>query len=211
MTEQEWLTSKDPVAMLQYLENPSDNANPYHLYPPSQRKLRLFAEAMEPMLSSGDYNDVTDWAEELQVYLQPLITLAVSDPDEQAALFRDIIGNPFRQVTHPCPDCAGDGKVHWPLPIRGKTVERKCPCCDGTGRLPGVNPSWLTPIVLALARVAYDERDPARGLLDPQRLLVLADALEEAGCTDQAILDHLRGPGPHVRGCWVLDMLLGKQ
>ena len=37
-----------------------------------------------------------------------------------------------------------------------------------------------------------------------------ADALEEAGCDDAAILDHLRSPGPHVRGCWALDMLLGK-
>ena len=43
------------------------------------------------------------------------------------------------------------------------------------------------------------------------RLPVLADALEDAGCTDRAVLDHLRGPGPHVRGCWVLDLLLGKQ
>jgi len=41
-------------------------------------------------------------------------------------------------------------------------------------------------------------------------LPVLADALEEAGCTDADLLGHLRGPGPHVRGCWVLDLLLGK-
>jgi hypothetical protein len=40
---------------------------------------------------------------------------------------------------------------------------------------------------------------------------ILADALEEAGCTDAAILSHLRGPGPHVRGCWVVDLLLGKE
>jgi hypothetical protein len=39
---------------------------------------------------------------------------------------------------------------------------------------------------------------------------ILADALEEAGCTDAAILDHCRQPGEHVRGCWVVDLLLGK-
>ncbi|OGZ69256.1 MAG: hypothetical protein A3D44_01030 [Candidatus Staskawiczbacteria bacterium RIFCSPHIGHO2_02_FULL_42_22] len=39
---------------------------------------------------------------------------------------------------------------------------------------------------------------------------ILADALEESGCTDTGILEHLRGPGPHFRGCWVLDLLLGK-
>jgi len=39
---------------------------------------------------------------------------------------------------------------------------------------------------------------------------VLADALEEAGCAETALLDHLRAPGPHVRGCWALDHILGR-
>src|SRR5262245_22925183 len=43
------------------------------------------------------------------------------------------------------------------------------------------------------------------------RLPSLADALEDAGCTDPDILDHCRGPGPHVRGCWVVDLILGKE
>ena len=42
------------------------------------------------------------------------------------------------------------------------------------------------------------------------RLPILADALEEAGCDDPAILAHLRGDGPHCRGCWVVDLALGK-
>jgi hypothetical protein len=42
------------------------------------------------------------------------------------------------------------------------------------------------------------------------RLPVLADALEEAGCVDADILSHLRGAGPHALGCWCLDLLLGK-
>jgi hypothetical protein len=41
-------------------------------------------------------------------------------------------------------------------------------------------------------------------------LPILGDALEDAGCMDASIFDHLRRPGPHVRGCWVLDFLLGK-
>jgi hypothetical protein len=56
----------------------------------------------------------------------------------------------------------------------------------------------------------YLWRQPS-GYLDSQRLAVLADALEEAGCTDASILDHLRSPGPHVRGCWAVDLLLGKE
>jgi hypothetical protein len=43
------------------------------------------------------------------------------------------------------------------------------------------------------------------------RLPILADALEEAGCTDAYLLAHLRGPGPHVRGCWAVDLVLGKE
>jgi hypothetical protein len=66
-----------------------------------------------------------------------------------------------------------------------------------------LEPSWLTPTVVSLAAGIYD-----RLLVD--RLPILADALEDAGCTDPAILDHLRGPGPHVRGCWALDLILGK-
>jgi hypothetical protein len=39
---------------------------------------------------------------------------------------------------------------------------------------------------------------------------LLADALEDAGCTDAELLGHLRSPGPHVRGCWAVDLVLGK-
>jgi hypothetical protein len=55
--------------------------------------------------------------------------------------------------------------------------------------------------------------DAARGIYEGRRfeeLPILADALEEAGCTDAGLLAHLRGPGPHVRGCWALDLVLGK-
>jgi hypothetical protein len=71
--------------------------------------------------------------------------------------------------------------------------------------------AWLTPQVVALAQAAYDERELPAGTLDISRLAVLADALEEAGCTAPDLLNHLRSPGPHYRGCFVLDLLLGKQ
>jgi len=66
-----------------------------------------------------------------------------------------------------------------------------------------VDPRWLTTDVLALARSIYEDR-----AFD--RLPILADALEEAGCSDADLLGHLRSPGPHVRGCWALDLILGK-
>jgi hypothetical protein len=73
-----------------------------------------------------------------------------------------------------------------------------------------LDPAWLTPTVTSLAAAAYEERDLPIGHLDSARLGVLADALEDAGCDDAELLGHLRGPGPHVRGCWALDLLLGR-
>jgi hypothetical protein len=83
----------------------------------------------------------------------------------QAALVRDIFGNPFGPIS--------------------------------------INPSWLTPTVQALALAIYKERTFTV-------LPVLADALEEAGCANDAVLSHLRGPGPHCRGCWPVDLILNK-
>jgi hypothetical protein len=70
--------------------------------------------------------------------------------------------------------------------------------------------AWNDSTVARLAEAAYDQRHLPAGTLDNGRLVVLADALEEACCTDADILDHLRGPGPHVRGCWPVDLCLGK-
>ena len=84
---------------------------------------------------------------------------------EQAALLRDVFGNPFHPIT--------------------------------------VDSTWLRTEVVALALSVYDARSFGR-------LTELADALERAGCTDQEVLDHCRRPAEHVRGCWVVDFLLGR-
>jgi len=86
----------------------------------------------------------------------------------QAALLRDIFGNPF------------------------------CPIA--------IAPAWLTwrgGLLVVMAQKMYDSPDFSN-------MPILADALEEAGCAGADILAHLRGPGPHARGCWVVDLLLGK-
>jgi hypothetical protein len=79
--------------------------------------------------------------------------------------------------------------------------------------LPPLDLTWLAwhgGAVKRLAEAAYEERELPSGHLDAGRLAVLADMLEESGCADAELLGHLRGPGPHVRGCWVVDLLLGK-
>jgi hypothetical protein len=75
---------------------------------------------------------------------------------------------------------------HLPSPVRATAL------ASGEGAVP------------KLAQSIYDG-----GAFD--RLPILADALEDAGYTDADILDHCRGPGPHFRGCWVVDLLLGKE
>jgi hypothetical protein len=66
------------------------------------------------------------------------------------------------------------------------------------------DPTWLTSTVTSLAQAIYTDR-----AFD--RLPILADALEDAGCTNQDILAHCRSNGEHARGCWVVDLLLGRQ
>jgi hypothetical protein len=91
----------------------------------------------------------------------------------QAALLRDIFGNPFH-------------------------------------RLPPLAPSLLNRDVVALARAAFDARQLSEGTLDPGRLDTLAAMLATAGCTDAELRGHLRSEGAHVRGCWVVDLILGR-
>jgi hypothetical protein len=78
--------------------------------------------------------------------------------------------------------------------------------CDILGRprsLARPHPRWLTPEAVAIARAIYD----VRVFYD---LPILGDALEDAGCDDADVLAHCRAETPHVRGCWVLDLVLGK-
>jgi hypothetical protein len=63
--------------------------------------------------------------------------------------------------------------------------------------------SWHGGLLVSMAQKMYDSRD----FCD---MPVLADALEEAGCDDAKILEHCRSAGPHVRGCWAVDLILGK-
>ena len=65
------------------------------------------------------------------------------------------------------------------------------------------DPAWRTETVVGLA-TGIDEAGAY------ERLPILADALQEAGCEDEQVLSHARGPGPHVRGCWLIDMILGR-
>jgi hypothetical protein len=222
MTEQEWLASEDPAAMLRHLTHWDDGLMAkVGGSATSDRKLRLWCGALfalsthnyrgkdrdawergEPFIGegSGDLPGVAhQWATGL--HDNP------GDPPAatRAALLRDIVGNPFRPIRDPwsCRLCGGSVDDNW------QDGERRCAECSALQPLIRWL-DWNGGAVLALARAAYDERRES-GQLDNDRLAVLADALSDAGCSDETILTHLRSDGAHVRGCWVLDLLTGRE
>ena len=65
------------------------------------------------------------------------------------------------------------------------------------------DPAWQTSDTTGIAGRMYDSREFSA-------MPILADALEEAGCTNADVLLHCREPGVHIRGCWVVDLVLGK-
>ncbi len=67
-----------------------------------------------------------------------------------------------------------------------------------------LSPEWRTDTSVTLARQMYESRDFSA-------MPILADALQDAGCDSADILSHCRKPGEHVRGCWVVDLILGKE
>lgn len=66
-----------------------------------------------------------------------------------------------------------------------------------------LDPAWRTSTVVQLAQGIYDDRDFSA-------MPILADALQDAGCDNADVLNHCRDTGPHARGCWVVDLILGK-
>jgi hypothetical protein len=77
--------------------------------------------------------------------------------------------------------------------------------------LPSAVLAWNDGTVRRLAGAIYEDRQMAAGTLDPARLAILADALLDAGSDDEDLIGHCRSEGPHYRGCWALDCLLGKE
>ncbi len=159
-------------------------------------------------------------------------------PSVLASLRIDIMGNPFHPVNlPPCQSCGGNRMVDVP---DGYVVPHQvdCSACAGTGHAwatptvlalarnaydkQGRVCDWckgqgLTHFAAVTRSCVMCGENMARGsgriedgTLEPDRLLILRDALIEAGCDEAILLDHLAGLDPHVRGCFVLDLVLGK-
>jgi hypothetical protein len=110
----------------------------------------------------------------------------------------------------------------WPSPIPAHvqaeratlTALLRCIFGNPFRAAPAIDPAWFAwndGVVKRLAEAVYAEREMPNGRLNNARMVVLADALEEAGCDNPEILRHCRQQGQvHVRGCWLIDLLLNK-
>jgi hypothetical protein len=77
--------------------------------------------------------------------------------------------------------------------------------------LPPAVLAWNDRTIPRIAQAIYEDRHLPEGTLDTGGLAILADALLDAGCDDEVLLAHCRSEGPHVRGCWAVDVILGKE
>ena len=202
MTEDEWWVCDDPQRLLTFLgEGFSD------------RKLRLAACAYCAPLQQFIVDPRSKLAiDAAEGYVDGEVSLAELKAASEAAWEAEKVlqgqGYEWRQwyIARCAARLAGEIHEVCNLIISG----------DGSGRqwiydLAGnpfnpvaVNVSWLTSDVLALAEGIYQER-----AFDG--LPILADALQDAGCDNDAVLFHCRQPGEHVRGCWVVDLLTGRK
>jgi hypothetical protein len=219
MTEEEWLASTDPQAMLNTARSRR-----------TCRKLRLFACAVcraDPSLMCHErLRQAVELCERFadgqcsDSKRQELCDLAWEELDE--ANEDGDRWRPYHELAYGL--VTGDEASNWlwhdPSCWQTDTVD---PAFQATvvrdlfGNLfhpVTIDPAWLNwkeGTILRLAETVAENRDLPEGTLDPDRLAILADALEDAGCTDAAIFEHLRGPQVHVRGCFILDAILGRE
>ncbi len=205
MTEEEWLACEDPGPMLDSLAGRA-----------RAEKLRVFAFACHSRVSRLLVKERTRSGieEALQAVLYGLPG-APRRVAETAARVRLAAANDTDAARRAAPgEEIQAARAAWAAALAAGSAERKAQadlvrCLFGLilfRPLPRLDPAWLVwegGTIPNIARSAYEER-----AFD--RLPVLADALEEAGCDAAELLAHLRGPGPHARGCWALDLLLGK-
>jgi hypothetical protein len=200
VTEGEWLACTHPLKMLEFLRRKA-----------SGRQLRLFSAAHARWLAGRLAPKECDGLLKAAALAEQWADTREQPPDADSK-YITLKVHPWRSASmtagrvfagDPSHDPSRDRKVGLIRDIFGNLIH---PVSFAPAVL-----SWHDATVVRLAQAAYDERHMPEGTLDNGRLAILADALEEAGCSDFDILNHCRRPGEHVRGCWVVDIILGKE
>jgi hypothetical protein len=219
MTEAEWLACVDSSAMLNFWYGTVSDFDTYSTRPMCERKLRLFAvsccrnvwdhfnKTLQQVIGTGE--DYADSRVTEQVAAEA-VDVALSEGGGDIDSIDEASSSAF-YTAHPTvePDDMlqmADGVAYYTR-ITGRGSDTQAHLArDILGnpfRPVTFDSAWRTATVTSLAEAIYEER-----AFD--RMPILADALEDAGCTSADILNHCREPGVHVRGCWVVDLVLGK-
>jgi hypothetical protein len=199
MTEQDWLSCTDPIPMLEFLQSRPDV---------SARKLRLFAVAcsrrvwdrIEP-LGQAAVEVAEAFADgEADADALRAARLACKSAGASASWYA-AASSPAVAARNAAlsAQAAGDPEAE-----RAAQAALLRDILGNAFKTPALEPFAVPRAAVALASEIYEERSFERAPL-------LAGALQAAGGPCAAILEHLGGPGPHVRGCWAIDLLLGKQ
>lgn len=197
MTEAEWLASECASDMVQFLR---DSDRSPETDAARSRKYRLFACACVRRAWVWQTLGEADWA--AVVVAEQLADGQVTPTQLQDARRSGAVGvarmTLLRSPRMAANDVARALSTDSGLPSLLRDV------IGNPFRAVTVDPAWVTTTTRGLAEGIYAER-----AFD--RLPILADALEDAGCDNSDILSHCRGDGLHVRGCWVVDRILGKE
>ena len=213
MTEAEWLACDDPARLVRALQS---NAGRAKAKAP-ERKLRLFTCAC----SRQEWGRLTHATSRHAVEVAERFVEGGATRGELAAACDDVtierqagkIGfapSWLAYTDRVAADFLGQPRRDWGRASAARQADLLRELVGNPFQRVRLLRAWLTPTVTCLAAAAYQERSLPSGELERARLGILADALEEAGCNRPALLGHLRSAGPHVRGCWALDLILGR-
>ncbi|VTR99153.1 Uncharacterized protein (Fragment) OS=uncultured bacterium PE=4 SV=1 [Gemmata massiliana] len=214
MTEAEWLACEDPERMLELVRDPG-----------RYRRMLLFAVGcLERMAVTTGFQDsqrarILNLAEARAdgdfVDPEPHITSAVVSsmrPHPSERIYLDLLVAPRQLNVVPIAQHAAETSATCSWPRRIVTYDTERAAQAALLREVAGNPfrhvtfshSWRTSTVLAITAQIYQ-------WCDFSAMPILADALQDAGCDCTDVLDHCRNAGSHVRGCWVVDLVLGKE
>jgi hypothetical protein len=220
VTEAEWLACTAPEQMLGFLRGKA-----------SDRKLRLFACACSRRCEKSSYEENRLTIEAVELFADCKATSEAlrarrmgtaswlcyaADSNALVSALKMLKFRTEEEGWKGCKELCGPGhRNHLWSAERGVLCGALRDIFGNPFRPPHPLPPavlrWHDDTVPRLAQTVYEERRMPEGTLDSARLAVLADALLDAGCEDEALIQHCREPGTHVRGCWAVDHLLGKR
>jgi hypothetical protein len=232
MTEAEWLACTDPELMLESLRGEASDRKLrlftvaccrriWHLLDDGRSREAVviaerFADGMageRERAIAADRARAVDPSERGNAAFAAYMAVEINSPPDHPDAALGLAFEAYSAAAYADPReverrLADGNLLYFPVPsVRAAHCQFLRDLFGNPFRPAAIDRSWLTwndGTVLGLARGIYDDRGY-------DRMPILGDALGNAGCGEESILDHCRSAAEHVRGCWVIDLLLGKE